>query len=197
MGDKPKPTPLVLALTSARTLFARLARTAARRLRRPQDAEDAVQHAMKIALEREITIFCWYDKGRLSPVGKYVFRILRGVLATWNRIADRSRLDATMDLDALTTLLSHEEREADLAERAARDRIADQLEAELAKHPLGTLAGRMIKAGQEGIDGHEDLADYLEVRVEEVKKAQRLITDHAKKLVEEHRRARAREELTA
>jgi DNA-directed RNA polymerase specialized sigma24 family protein len=197
MGDRPKPTPLILALTTARTLFARLARTAARRLRRPQDAEDAAQHAMKIALEREITIFCWYDRGRLSPVGKYIFRILRGVMATWNRIADRSRLDATMDLDALTTLLSHEEREADLAERAARDRIADELEAELAKHPLGRLAGLMIKAGQEGIDGHEDMADYLEVKVEDVRKAQRLITDHAKKLVEEHRRARAREELTA
>jgi len=186
-GDKPKPTPLVLALVADRKIELSLARTASRRIGNGPDGEDIARHVIELVLIRERERYCWNPNGPWS-FRKYMFRTLRGVLSTDGRAARNNPEIAHEDMGPFGARVRLDEIEAAQAKRRELDAIADETEQRLADDSQGAIPLAMLKASVEhDYEDHAELAQHLGCPLEDVRKGQRLITKYAAKLVESFR----------
>jgi len=182
-GEKPKPTPLVLALAADPRIQRRVVRRAIIRIGSVPEGEEAAQEAFRVVLEREQDRYCWNPAGPWSAQ-KYMYRALAGVMSTRRRAAEGDPETPTEDMELHEEGLNPDDASADAEERMAREALADETERLLAADKNGTIPIAMIKASVEhDYEDHTELAAHIGCSLEEVREGQRLITKYASKLV--------------
>src|SRR5277367_3282405 len=160
-GEKPKPTPLVLALAADPEIQMRIMRSAIIRTGSAVEGQDAAQTAFELVLEREQLECCWNPKGPWSA-HKYMYRALRGVLSTRRRARQGDPEDPTEDMEPVARGLHPEEASDELDERMALEAIADETEKMLAEDSQGAIPLAMLEASTEqDYEDHADLADRI------------------------------------